>query len=65
MRLTREREKRKWSKSELSRRSGVGLSEISKMEAGKIYPYPGWRRRIAAALDVPADELFPEVGTDD
>lgn len=59
-RLAVEREKYGWSKSELSRRSGVGLSEISRIEAGKIYPYPGWRRKIAVALSIPEEELFAE-----
>jgi len=61
MRLTDERKKRGWSKSELSRRSGVALPEICRIEGGKIYPYPGWRRKLAAALEVSEEELFPEV----
>lgn len=60
-RLTTEREKRGLTKSELARRSGIGLPEICRLESGKIFPYPGWRRRLAAALEVSEDELFPEV----
>jgi transcriptional regulator with XRE-family HTH domain len=60
-RLTVERERRGWSKSELSRRSGVGLVEISRLEAGKIYPYPGWRQKLASALDCSQDVLFEKI----
>ncbi|MCR4442724.1 MAG: helix-turn-helix transcriptional regulator [Peptococcaceae bacterium] len=63
MRVTKEREKKGWSKGELSRRSGVGLSEISRIEAGKLFPYPGWRRKIADALGKPEEVLFPEYCT--
>lgn len=61
MQLTIERQRRGWSKSELARRTGIGLTEICRIEAGKIYVYPGWRRRIAEAFDLPEEELFQEV----
>ncbi len=59
--LTVEREKRGWTKSELARRSGVPLAEICRIEGGKIFPYPGWRRKIARAMEMPESELFQEV----
>jgi len=40
----------------------VGLTEISRIESGKIYPYPGWRQRIAEALEVSEDVLFNKTG---
>ena len=49
----------------LSQRTNIHPNEISRIERGIIQPYPGWRRRIAAALGVPEDELFPEVGADE
>lgn len=61
LRLTKERIKRGWSKSELSRRSGVGLVEISRIENGKIFPYPKWRHKLAMAMGMPEHELFKEV----
>ncbi|MGI6078455.1 MAG: helix-turn-helix domain-containing protein [Fastidiosipilaceae bacterium] len=60
--LTVEREKRGWSKSELSRRSGVDLASLCRIELGRIYPYPGWRRKIAKAMDMPEKVLFDKVG---
>lgn len=60
-RLTLERESRGWSKSKLSRVSGVGLAEIVRLESGKIYPYPGWKKKLANALNCNPDVLFEEV----
>jgi transcriptional regulator with XRE-family HTH domain len=61
MSMTQMREKRGWSKSELARRTGIGLTEICRIESGKIYPYPGWRKKIAAALETSERTLFPGV----
>ncbi|MEW5954701.1 MAG: helix-turn-helix transcriptional regulator [Bacillota bacterium] len=61
MSVTQAREQRGWSKSELARRTGIGLTEICRIESGKIYPYRGWRKKIAIALEAPEEKLFPEV----
>lgn len=45
---------------ELSRRTGIHPIEISKIERNTIKPYPGWRRRLAAALEVQEEEIFGE-----
>lgn len=65
LRLTLARQKVGMSKTELARRANIGLSEISKIESGKIFPYPGWRRRIAEVLQVEdVESLFKEVKND-
>lgn len=48
------------SGEELARRAGISASDLSKVERGQRHAYPGWRRRIAEALDTPESELFPE-----
>lgn len=45
---------------ELSMRTRIHPIEISRIERGIVKPYPGWRRRIAAALEVPEEEIFGE-----
>jgi len=60
-RLTMERQRRGLSQSALSRLSGVHPSVISQLEAGKVHPYSGWKRRLGEALGVPGDELFERV----
>lgn len=51
------REQKGLSQLELSYDTKIAPSNISAIEAGKLYLYPGWRKRIALALDVSEDEL--------
>ena len=60
-RITFEREKQNLTKAELSRRSGVSKSTLCRLEKGKIYPYPGWKKKLAKALEVDPEILFEEV----
>lgn len=60
-RITALRRGKGWSKAELGRRSRIAPETVCRLEAGKVYPYPGWRKRLARVLHVPADELFVEV----
>lgn len=54
------REKRKFSLSELSEKSGVGVSQISKYEKGKAFPSDSNLIKIAQGLRVTVSELVPE-----
>lgn len=58
LRIEQELRQRRISHAELSRRTGIHTSTISRLVAGKLHPYPGWRRRIAQALDADGEELF-------
>lgn len=64
-RLTRERQKKGWSKCELSRRTGIFAPDLVNIENGKRHVYPGWRKKIAEAMGLPEEYLFQEVGADD
>lgn len=46
----------------LARKTEIASADISKIERGLTFVYPGWRKRIALALDVQEIELFPRVG---
>ena len=61
LRLTQERERRGWSRSELARRARIQAPALGQVELGKMAAWPGWRRRLSRVLKVPADELFKEV----
>jgi transcriptional regulator with XRE-family HTH domain len=50
------------SQLELSRRTGIGHPTINGIVNCRIVPYPGWRKKIAKALDVPESKLFPGYG---
>lgn len=63
-RLTKLREAKGWSRSELARRTKINQPTISVLESGKIFPYPKWKRLIAEALEVDPEILFQEVEND-
>ncbi len=57
--LRKIRERHGLSQLALSRKTGIAGNIISNLENGKIFPYTGWRRRLAKALKVNESELFP------
>ncbi len=61
LRLEVERRKRGWSQARLARETGIHPTDISKLEAGQVHPWPGWRKRLAEALGVEEAVLFREV----
>lgn len=56
-RIREYRERLGWSQNELSRRSGVPQSAISRYEAGEQEPGYSRLKRIAKALGVSVEEL--------
>jgi transcriptional regulator with XRE-family HTH domain len=57
--LTLARLYRGYSQSELAREAGFEPSQISRLEAGNRQPRMLTAQRLADALDVPVDRLFP------
>jgi len=43
---------------ELSERARMAQSDVSAVENGRKVPGPGWRQRLAEALDQPESALF-------
>ena len=58
-RLREVRKQQGLSQFELARICGIETANLSKVENGILRPYPGWRQRIAQALGVSEDEIFP------
>ena len=58
-RLKEVREDQGLSQLKLAFLTGISPGDISRIENGWIRPYPGWRKRLASALDVTEAELFP------
>ena len=48
------------SQFRLSLKSEVAPDLISKMERGIVQPCPAWKKRLAEALGVTEDDLFPK-----
>lgn len=61
IRLRSERLKRGWSMVELARRAKISESTLSRLENRKLFPYPGWKKRLSIVLHVKQEELFLEV----
>lgn len=64
LRMVMERVNKRITQKQLSKKTGISTSNISRIENKKIEPFPAWRRRIAEALGFDpeeADRLFEEV----
>ena len=48
------------SQLSLAKLTDIAPSDISRIENGWLKPYPGWCKRLADALEVKENELFPE-----
>lgn len=53
---------RKMTQRELEKAAGIPESMLSKYERGTRLPDPATRERLAMALSVPAEILFPDAG---
>ena len=40
--------------------TGIAPGDISRIECGWIKPWPGWKKRLAKALGVRMDDVFPQ-----
>jgi len=61
LRLTQEREKRGWNKTQLAFEARLHPTIIGQLEAGKLFPYPSYKEKLSKVFDIPGDELFKEV----
>ncbi len=64
LRLRSVRLERGWSLVKLCQKTGIDPGTLSRIERGYIFPYSGWRKRIAEAFGLPEDMLFAEVHDD-
>jgi transcriptional regulator with XRE-family HTH domain len=61
--MRRLRQKRGWTQADLAERAQVDQATISSLELGRIKnPTIDTIRRVAAALDVDLDDLYPPSG---
>ena len=55
------RKKKGWNQTVLAYRTGISIGDISKIENGRMVPYPSQRKRLAKALGIQPDELTMQV----
>lgn len=58
--LRKYRKEKGMSQLDLAIQTKIATSDISLLENGKKYAFPGWRKRLSKALEVSEDELFPK-----
>ena len=61
--LQKVRKEKGLSQLKLSMMTGIAPGDISCIENDRLRPYPGWRKRLARALGVSEQELFPDRGS--
>ena len=52
---------KEWSLDKLGQEAGLGGSDLSKIERGRLVPYPPQLARLSKALGIPAERLMEEV----
>ena len=57
-RLAEIRKKRGLSQLKLAYLTGIQPTDISRVETGRLKPYPIWRKRLAQVLRIAEAELF-------
>src|SRR4029453_12812752 len=65
LRLRRERLRRGWSQFHTGTLANIEPATVAQIESGRRFPYPGWRKRLAAAFDLPEELLFAPADEDD
>jgi len=65
LRLRHERLRRGWSQFYTGTLANIEPSTVAQIERGHRFPYPGWRKRLAAAFDLPEEALFTPAEEDE
>jgi len=61
LKIKAERLRRQWTQTDLGARAGLSASDISRIESGRLQPYPRQVQRLARALKLAPAELLAEV----
>jgi transcriptional regulator with XRE-family HTH domain len=61
VRMRAERLKRGWRQEDLAFYARMAAADVSRIETGRLQPYPSQLVRLAKALDLGPEELLTEV----
>lgn len=61
LRIEAERRCQGLSQVRLARLTDIDPATLCRLEAGKVFPYAGWKRRLWRVLRIPEEQLFQEV----
>ena len=62
LRVKAERLNRGWTQTELAYFARMSSAEVSRIESGRMIPYPEHARRLARALGLDPSQLLEKVG---
>ena len=60
LRLKSERLKMNLSQQNLAAKAGLGYADISRIESGRLIPYPGHLKKLSKFFKIPGAELMKE-----
>lgn len=58
LQLRKERERRRWSLTYVTRKTGIAANDLSMLERELRPAFPRWRKRIARVFGLPEGRLF-------
>lgn len=61
LRIKSERLSRGWTQTELAYFARMSSADVSRIESGRMVPYPGHAQRLARVLGLDPSELLEEV----
>ena len=61
LRIKIERLDRGWTQTELAYFARISSADVSRIETGRMIPYPGQAQRLARALNLEPAELLEEI----
>ncbi len=61
LRIKQERKKRKWRLEDLAYFARISVADVSRIESGRMKPYPNHAKRLAEALGLTAEQLLEEI----
>jgi ribosome-binding protein aMBF1 (putative translation factor) len=64
LRIAKERRRRGWTQTQLAAKARLSTSDVSRIETGRMRPYPVQAERLARALNLRVESLLDEVPDD-
>lgn len=55
-----ERRRRGWSQQTLAHLAGIQASDVSRIETGRLHPYPSQAQRLARVLGIEIEDIQAE-----
>jgi ribosome-binding protein aMBF1 (putative translation factor) len=61
LKIKSERKRRGWRLEDLAYHAHLTVADVSRIESGRLKPYPNHAKRLAEALELTPEQLLEEV----